>query len=132
MTDPIADMLTRIRNAGLVNKIEVQIPYSRFKEVIANKLKSEGYLHDVSVSEKSENQAYKQLVVTLKYYQSKAVIESAKRVSKPSIRTYVNKNEIPRVKNGLGVALISTSKGVLTDKQAREQGLGGEVICEIY
>lgn len=135
MTDPIADMLTRIRNAQLVHKIEVEIPHSKFKEVIANKLKDEGYVSDVSVVDlevSNKVKAFKKLVIKLKYYQSKPVIEKIKRISKPSVRSFTSKNEVPRVKNGLGIALISTSKGVLTDKQARKLGVGGEIICEVY
>ena len=129
MTDPIADMLTRIRNAQMVNKIQVEIPHSKFKETIAYKLKEQGYVGDVNVV---DSEPLKQLVIKLKYYQSRPVIESLIRVSKPSLRNYVSKNTIPRVKNGLGVALISTSQGLFTDREAREKGLGGEVICEIY
>lgn len=128
MTDPISDMLTRIRNAQAAGKVDVTMPASKMKASIAKVLKDEGYIagHTVSDSVKPE------LTVTLKYFQGEPVIEKVQRVSRPGLRIYKNKNELPKVLNGLGIAIISTSSGVMTDKQARANGCGGEVICTVY
>ncbi len=127
MTDPIADMLTRIRNAQSASKADVTMPASKAKKAIAGVMKEEGYITDFEVS----SEAKPQLTITLKYYQGNPVIEDMKRVSRPGLRIYRNKDELPKVLNGLGVAIISTSAGVMTDKKARAEGRGGEVICTI-
>lgn len=128
MTDPIADMLTRIRNAQATNKVDATMPSSTVKEAIATVLKEEGYITDFSTSE-SDNK--KSLTVVLKYYQGKPVIDELKRASRPGLRIYKGKGEIPRVQGGLGVAIVSTSKGVMTDRAARAAGHGGEVLCYV-
>lgn len=127
MTDPIADMLTRIRNGQSSGKITVTMPGSKTKVAIAKVMKDEGYIQDYS----TESGTKPQLTITLKYYEGKPVIDSLKRVSRPGLRIYKNKDELPRVLNGLGVAIISTSAGVVTDREARKLGRGGEVICTI-
>jgi small subunit ribosomal protein S8 len=127
MTDPIADMLTRIRNAQSANKADVTMPSSKAKVAIAAVMKEEGYITDFEAS----SDAKPQLTITLKYYQGSPVIDELKRVSRPGLRIYKNKDELPQVLNGLGVAIISTSAGVMTDKKARAEGRGGEVICTI-
>jgi small subunit ribosomal protein S8 len=127
MTDPIADMLTRIRNAQSAGKAEVTMPGSKAKRAIAGVMKEEGFITDFSVS----SDAKPELTITLKYYQGNPVIDELKRVSRPGLRIYKNKDELPKVLNGLGVAIISTSAGVMTDKKARAEGRGGEVICTI-
>ena len=127
MTDPIADMLTRIRNAQSAGKVDVTMPSSKAKLAIAGVMKEEGYITDFSVS--SDAKPY--MTVTLKYYQGSPVIDEMKRVSRPGLRIYKNKDELPKVLNGLGIAIISTSAGVMTDKKARTEGRGGEVICTI-
>jgi len=127
MTDPISDMLTRIRNAQSARKIDVTMPSSKAKLAIADVMKEEGYITDYAVT----TQTRPELTITLKYYQGSPVIEELKRVSRPGLRIYRNKDELPKVLNGLGVAIISTSAGVMTDKKAREEGRGGEVICTI-
>jgi small subunit ribosomal protein S8 len=132
MHDPIADMLTRIRNAQLVGHSEVSMPASGVKGAIAKVLKDEGYIEDFAVRDKSgENGATKkkELAIALKYYAGRPVIERLERVSKPGLRVYKGRNDIPRVMNGLGVAIVSTSRGVMTDRKARADGLGGEVLC---
>lgn len=130
MTDPIADMLTRIRNAIQARQQEVIMPASGVKLEIAKILKEEGYIKDVS-SFKEDSRSL--LKVALKFGPTKKYsITSLKRVSKPGLRKYVGKEEIPKVLNGLGIAIISTSKGLMTDRKAREQGVGGELICTIY
>ncbi len=126
MTDPIADMLTRIRNAQMVGHAEVSMPCSGLKVSIAQVLKDEGYIEDFAVA---EDQAMKQLRIGLKYYAGRPVIERLERVSKPGLRVYKGRNDIPRVMNGLGVAIVSTSRGVMTDRKARADGVGGEVLC---
>jgi len=126
MQDPISDMLTRIRNAQAVRKAEVSLPFSKQKMAIAQVLKEEGYIADCA---RVELEGKPTLKLRLKYYQDKPVIEMISRVSRPSLRRYVEKSELPRVKDGLGIAIITTSKGVMTDTSARRQGLGGEVIC---
>ena len=128
MSDPIADMLTRIRNAQQVNKASVSMPSSKQKVSIALVLKDEGYISDYSID---EGQVGKQLTISLKYFQGKSVIESIKRVSRPGLRIFKSKDELPTVLGGLGVAIISTSKGVVSDRQARANGHGGEVICTV-
>ncbi len=126
MSDPISDMLTRIRNSLERNKRDVKMPSSKLKVAIANILKQEGYILDYSVA---ENDKKATLTIELKYFEGKAVIESIKRVSKPSLRRYNSADDLPKVLGGLGVAVISTAKGVMTDKSAREHGIGGEVLC---
>ena len=127
MTDPIADMLTRIRNAQSAGKADVTMPSSKAKLAIAGVMKEEGYITDFVVS----SDAKPNMTVTLKYYQGSPVIDEMKRVSRPGLRIYKNKDELPKVLNGLGIAIISTSAGVMTDKKARTEGRGGEVICTI-
>ena len=127
MTDPIADMLTRIRNAQSAGKVDVTMPSSKAKAAIAAVMKEEGYITDFAAS----SDAKPQLTITLKYYQGSPVIDELKRVSRPGLRIYKNKDELPQVLNGLGVAIISTSAGVMTDKKARAEGRGGEEICTI-
>ena len=126
MTDPIADMLTRIRNAQLAEKATVRMPSSGVKVSIAKVLKDEGYIEDFAVSGEKMRP---QLEIALKYYAGRPVIEKIERVSKPGLRIYKGKDEIPRVMNGLGIAIVSTSRGVMTDRKARATGVGGEVIC---
>lgn len=129
MSDPIADMLTRIRNAHSAEKNVVSMPFSTKKLALAKVLEEEGYIVG---SSKVEDVASKpQLEITLKYFQGKPVIETIDRVSKPGLRIYKSKNELPNVKGGLGVAIISTSQGLMTDRAARAQGHGGEVLCYI-
>jgi len=126
MHDPIADMLTRIRNAQMVGHTEVSMPASQLKTAIARVLKDEGYIEDFATR---ENGAKKELAIALKYYAGRPVIERLERVSKPGLRVYKGRDDIPRVMNGLGVAILSTSRGVMTDRKARADGLGGEVLC---
>ena len=126
MSDPIADMLIRIRNAQMVGHVEVVMPASKLKSSIAQVLKQEGYIEDFAVR---ENGAKKELAIALKYYAGRPVIERLERVSKPGLRVYKGRDDIPRVMNGLGVAIVSTSRGVMTDRKARADGLGGEVLC---
>jgi small subunit ribosomal protein S8 len=128
MQDPISDMLTRIRNAGAVYKADVCMPFSKMKMAIAQLLKDEGYLEDCI--EEIEG-AHKTLRLVLRYYEDKPVISTIKRISRPGLRTYCNKDELPQVESGLGISVISTNEGLMTDKQARKKGLGGEVICAI-
>jgi len=127
MTDPIADMLTRIRNAQMSKKFDVEMPSSKLKIAIANVTKEEGFIADFSVN----SDVKPTMTVTLKYFEGRPVIENLKRVSRPGLRIFKNKDELPKVLNGLGVAIISTSRGVMTDKAARAAGHGGEVICTI-
>jgi len=126
MTDPIADMLTRIRNAQMVGHAEVSMPCSKLKVSIARVLKDEGYIEDFAVG---EDKSMKLLRIGLKYYAGRPVIERLERVSKPGLRVYKGRDNIPRVMNGLGVAIVSTSRGVMTDRKARADGVGGEVLC---
>ena len=129
-TDPIADMLTRIRNANTSKHTEVDIPASNMKKAIAQILVDEGYIKSFEEVEDGKQGILK---VTLKYDENgKRVISGLKRISKPGLRIYVNKEEVPQVSNGLGIALISTSKGIMTDKEARKQGVGGEVLAYIW
>lgn len=129
LTDPIADMLTRIRNAVRAKHTTVDVPYSKVKNEIANILLNEGFIAD---SEIVENGVNKNIRITLKYKDSKSVIQGLKRISKPGLRIYAEKEELPRVLNGLGIAIISTSKGIVTDKVARQNGVGGEVMAYIW
>jgi small subunit ribosomal protein S8 len=126
MTDPIADMFVRIRNAAAVGKPTVSMPSSKIKVAIAGVLKDEGYIADSRVT---QDGAKAQLEIVLKYYEGKPVIEKLQRVSRSGLRQYRGKDAIPKVLGGLGVAIISTSKGIMTDVQARQQGVGGEVLC---
>lgn len=128
MSDPIADMLTRIRNAQVVQKTAVAMPSSKVKVAIANVLKDEGYIEDFAVT---EDAGKAELKIGLKYYAGRPVIERIERVSRPGLRVYKGKDEIPNVMNGLGVAIVSTPKGVMTDRKARATGVGGEVICYV-
>ena len=127
MQDPIADMLTRIRNGQAANKVAVSMPSSKLKVAIANVLAAEGYIESVKVLEGAKPE----LEITLKYFQGKPVVESIQRVSRPGLRIYKRKDELPKVMGGLGVAVVSTSKGVMTDRAARQAGLGGEIICYV-
>lgn len=126
MTDPIADMLTRIRNAQMVGQLDVAMPHSRLKTSIAQVLKDEGYVEDFAVR---DNDGRKELRIGLKYYAGRPVIERIERISKPGLRVYKGRDELPRVMNGLGVAIVSTPQGVMTDRKARATGVGGEVLC---
>ena len=129
LTDPIADLLTRIRNAVKAKHTTVDVPYSKVKNEIANILLNEGFIAD---SEIVENGVNKNIRITLKYKDSKSVIQGLKRISKPGLRIYAEKEELPRVLNGLGIAIISTSKGIVTDKVARQSNVGGEVMAYIW
>ena len=126
MTDPIADMLVRIRNAAAVGKPTVKMPSSKIKVAIAKVLQDEGYIGGSRVT---QNGAKAELEIVLKYYEGKPVIEKMQRFSRSGLRQYRGKDEIPKVLGGLGIAIISTSKGIMTDTQARHQGVGGEVLC---
>ena len=126
MTDPIADMLVRMRNAAAVGKPAVKMPSSRMKKSIAGVLKDEGYITGFRVIEDGPKA---DLEIELKYYEGRPVIEHMQRYSRSGLRQYRGKDDLPKVLNGLGVAIISTSKGIMTDAQAREQGVGGEVLC---
>ncbi|MCX8518604.1 MAG: 30S ribosomal protein S8 [Methylophilaceae bacterium] len=128
MSDPIADMLTRIRNAQSVNKVKVCLPSSKVKVAIANVLKTEGYIDDFEVLDQDGKPS---LQITLKYYAGRSVIEQIQRVSKPGLRIYRGSHEIPKVMNGLGITIVSTSKGVMTDRQAKLAGVGGELLCVV-
>jgi small subunit ribosomal protein S8 len=126
MSDPISDMLVRIRNAQMVGHVEVAMPASKMKAAIAKVLKDEGYIEDFALR---ENGAKNELAIALKYYAGRPVIERLERVSKPGLRVYRGRDDLPRVMNGLGVAIVSTSRGVMTDRKARADGVGGEVLC---
>ncbi|MEW5888130.1 MAG: 30S ribosomal protein S8 [Pseudomonadota bacterium] len=126
MTDPIADMLTRIRNAQLANKASVAMPSSKLKIAIAKVLKDEGYIDDFAVR---DGDGKAELDIALKYYAGRPVIERIERVSRPGLRVYKGSQDLPRVMNGLGVAIVSTPKGVMTDRKARANNVGGEVLC---
>ena len=128
MTDPIADLLTRIRNGQAANKVEVSMPSSKLKCAIANVLKEEGYISDFATSDEDGKAI---LTVILKYHNGTPVIETIKRSSRPGLRLYKGKDEIPSIQNGLGVAIVSTSKGVMSDRQARAAGEGGEILCVV-
>ncbi|MDG1097502.1 MAG: 30S ribosomal protein S8 [Methylophilaceae bacterium] len=128
MSDPIADMLTRIRNAQSVNKISVSMPASKVKGAIANVLKDEGYIEDFHID---ANNGKPLLNISLKYYAGRPVIEKIERLSKPGLRVYKSGQNIPKVMNGLGVTIVSTSKGVMTDRKAQAAGIGGELLCVV-
>lgn len=129
MTDPIADMLTRIRNAITAKKKTVEIPASNMKKAIADILLAEGYVKDVKLVEDGYNG---KIAIALKYSDKKSVITGLKRVSKPGLRTYTGVEEMPKVLNGLGTVILSTNKGILTGKQAKAAGVGGEVLCYVW
>ncbi|WP_456406316.1 30S ribosomal protein S8 [Thiolapillus sp.] len=126
MSDPIADMLTRIRNGQSAGKVSVALPASKKKMAIADVLKNEGYISDVNTSEIDGKPV---MEITLKYFQGQPVIDMVKRVSRPGLRIYKGRDELPKVRGGLGIAIVSTSRGVMTDREARKQGHGGEVIA---
>ena len=126
MQDPISDMLTRIRNGQQAGKVRVVMPSSRQKVAIAELLKNQGYLRDFSVTEVNDRP---ELAIVLKYFEGKPVIEKLERVSRPSLRVYRRNRELPRVMDGLGIAIVSTSMGLMTDQEARKRGFGGEVVC---
>ncbi|APX94593.1 30S ribosomal protein S8 [Halomonas sp. 1513] len=128
MQDTLADMFTRIRNAQMATKETVTMPSSKLKVEVARVLKEEGYINDFAVAEGTKPE----LTVTLKYFEGKAVIEHIQRVSKPSLRQYKGKDALPKVADGLGIAIVSTSNGVMTDRAARQAGVGGEVICTVF
>lgn len=128
MTDPISDLLTRVRNGQRAGKTEVKVPASKLKTEILRVLKEEGYIADFA---RSEEDGKPTLTVQLKYYQGAPVIERIQRVSRPGLRIYKGKDELPKVLGGLGVAIVSTSKGVMSDRAARAQGQGGEVLCVV-
>jgi small subunit ribosomal protein S8 len=127
MQDPVADMLTRIRNAQAANKVSVSMPSSKLKVSIATLLKNEGYITDFQISEGVKPE----LSVELKYFEGKPVIETIQRLSRPGLRIYKKHNELPKVMGGLGVALVSTSKGLMSDRDARKAGIGGEILCYV-
>jgi small subunit ribosomal protein S8 len=128
MQDPVSDMLTRIRNGQMVAKKDVEMPASNLKKAIASVLKEEGFIEDYSMNDEPVK---KVLTITLKYHHGEPVISKMQRVSRPGLRVYKPNNELPKVKDGLGVAIISTSKGVMSDRQARKQSLGGEIVCYV-
>ncbi len=128
MTDPIADMLTRVRNAQSAAKFDVAMPSSKLKLAIAKVLQDEGYITGF----KADTSVKPTLTVTLKYFEGRPVIDELKRISRPGLRIYKNKNELPKVLNGLGIAIVSTSAGVMTDREARSSGRGGEILCTVY
>jgi len=127
MTDPIADMLTRVRNAQSADKVDVTMPSSKLKKAIAKVLLDEGYITGFS----SDDAVKPTLTITLKYYEGRPVIDELKRVSRPGLRIYKNKHELPKILNGLGIAIVSTSAGVMTDREARTSGRGGEILCTV-
>ena len=128
MSDPIADMLTRIRNAQMVDRPHVKMPSSKLKVAIAKVLKDEGYIEDYAIR---GDAIHPELEIALKYHAGRPVIEHIERVSRPGLRIYKGRHDIPNVKNGLGVAIVTTPKGVMTDRKARQAGIGGEVICYV-
>ena len=128
MQDTLADMFTRIRNAQMAEKADVAMPSSKMKISVAQVLKDEGYIEDFSVS----GDAKPELTITLRYFEGKPVIEAIKRYSRPGLRQYRAQGELPKVSGGLGVAIVSTSKGVMTDRAARSAGVGGEIICTVF
>jgi len=130
MNDPIADFLTRLRNAGLVKHASLNMPSSNIKAELCRILQQEGYIDNFEVVETGNNK--KDLKVTLKYFKSKCVIEGLTRISKGSCRNYVRSEEIPSVRGGLGISILSTSKGLMTGKEARSKGIGGELICKVW
>lgn len=128
MQDTLADMLTRLRNAQMASKADVVIPSSKLKQSVAQVLKDEGYIEDFSVSGDTKPE----LTINLKYFEGRPLIEEIQRISRPGLRAYANINELPSVRGGLGIAIISTSKGVMTDRAARAAGVGGEVLCTVF
>ncbi len=128
MQDTLADMITRVRNAHMAGKESVTMPSSKLKVAVAQVLKDEGYVTDLSVTEGTKPE----LTITLKYYEGKPVIEKIARVSKPSLRVYKGASSLPSVEGGLGVAIVTTSQGVMSDRAARAAGIGGEVICTVF
>jgi len=128
MQDPIADMLTRIRNAQRANHPTVSMPNSKLKTAVCEVLKREGYIDDFNI----DAGAKATLTVVLRYHRGRAVIETVKRVSRPGLRTYRGADELPKVMGGLGVSIVSTNRGVMTDREARAQGIGGEVLCTVF
>ena len=129
MSDPIADMLTRIRNAQSVNKEQVSIPASNLKSAIASVMQNEGYITSFAIE--GDSAATKKLVIKLKYYDNQPVIETLNRISKPSLRHYSSKDDMPNIMNGLGIVIVSTPKGVMTGHAAKAQNIGGEVLCSV-
>ena len=129
MNDPISDMLTRIRNAQMAEKASVSMPSSKLKIAIAEVLKEEGYVDGFKIEQGEANKST--LQIGLKYYSGRPVIEKIQRISRPGLRIYKGSNDIPRVMNGLGIAIVSTSKGLMTDRKARANGIGGEVLCVV-
>lgn len=129
MSDPIADMLTRIRNAQRAEKVTVSMPCSKVKIAIAKVLQQEGYVAGYEIKDLGNNKS--NLDIALKYYAGRPVIDRIERVSRPGLRIYKNRDELPKVLNGLGIAVISTSQGVMTDKTARKAGIGGEILCVV-
>jgi len=129
LTDPIADMLTRIRNANAAKHATVAVPFSRIKESIANILKNEGYIIDYEIKEEGTK---KDIVVTLKFVDGEEVVKGLRRISKPGRRVYSSVDNLPKVLGGLGIAIVSTPKGVLTDKECRKHSVGGEVLCYVW
>lgn len=130
MSDPIADYLTRVRNALKAGEKTVDMPYSKFKEAISEIMKKSSFIEDYKIVDTEKK--FKMLSVKLKYSDGESVILGLKRISRPGIRRYVKNEDIPRVRNGLGIAIVSTSKGLLTDKEARNLKVGGEIVCEIW
>lgn len=128
MQDPLADMLTRIRNAQMVGKAHVSMPSSKLKINVAKVFKEEGYIIDYSVNESSKPE----LVIELKYFNGKPVIEELDRSSRPGLRNYAGKKDLPSVRGGLGIAVVSTSRGIMTDRAARAAGVGGEILCTVF
>ena len=128
MQDPLSDMLTRIRNAQMAEKSVVVMPSSNQKKAVAEVLKAEGYIADYQIS----GDVKPQLTITLKYFEGRPVIEELKRISRPGLRQYKSAEQLPKVRAGLGVAIVSTSKGVMTDRDARAAGIGGEVLCSVF
>ena len=129
MQDPLSDMLTRIRNAQMAGKAQVEMPGSKLKAAVANVLKEEGYIADFNATNDSGKP---RLAIELKYYQGKPVIAEIDRISRPGLRNYAGKGELPSVRGGLGIAIVSTSRGVMTDRAARAAGVGGEVLCTVF
>ena len=129
LTDPIADMLTRIRNGNMAKHTEVKVPFSKIKESMANILKNEGYITGYEIKEEGN---IRDIVVTLKYMDGDAVIKGLKRISKPGRRVYTSVENLPKVLGGLGIAIVSTPKGVITDKECRKHNVGGEVLCYVW
>ena len=129
MQDPLSDMLTRIRNAQMAGKAQVEMPGSKLKAAVAGVLKEEGYITDFATSQDGSKP---RLNIELKYYQGKPVIAEIDRVSRPGLRNYAGKGDLPTVRGGLGIAIVSTSRGVMTDRAARAAGVGGEVLCTVF